>query len=71
MSPCVVNIEIYLCLQMLLMQTELELEKNELTVPKLLYYLQPTIWVMEEIWNTVSELPLVHSKQITQTHRDL
>lgn len=56
---------------MLLMQTELELEKNELTVPKLLYYLQPTIWVMEEIWNTVSELPLVHSKQITQTHRDL
>ncbi|KAH8396173.1 hypothetical protein KR222_004543, partial [Zaprionus bogoriensis] len=51
---------------MLLMQAEQELDKGELTVPKLLYYLQPTIWVMEEIWNTVAELqlvviPLLHS----------
>lgn len=46
-------------LQMLLQQAEVELMKNDLTVPKLLYYLQPTIWVIDEIWTTLAEVDLV------------
>ncbi|KAH8340783.1 hypothetical protein KR059_006884, partial [Drosophila kikkawai] len=38
---------------LLLMQAEDELERNELTMQKLVYYMQPTLWVMEEIWTTM------------------
>ncbi|KAL7744586.1 hypothetical protein ACLKA6_017100 [Drosophila palustris] len=41
---------------LLLSQAEAELEMNELTVPKLLYYMQPTIWTMEVIWHIVGEI---------------
>ncbi|XP_030569333.1 gamma-tubulin complex component 2 homolog isoform X3 [Drosophila novamexicana] len=43
---------------MLLQQAEVEMLKNDLTVPKLLYYLQPTIWVIDEIWTTLAELDM-------------
>lgn len=61
---CIVNIDLLFSSQLLLMQTEMEQEKNRLSVPKLLYYLQPTIWVMEEIWNTIVDLPQVDRKQM-------
>ncbi|EDW06103.2 gamma-tubulin complex component 2 homolog isoform X1 [Drosophila mojavensis] len=43
---------------MLLQQAEMELLKNDLTVAKLLYYLQPTIWVIGEIWTTLAEVDM-------------
>ncbi|KAH8288930.1 hypothetical protein KR054_012439, partial [Drosophila jambulina] len=38
---------------LLLIQAEDELQRNELTMQKLVYYMQPTVWVMEEIWTTL------------------
>jgi len=38
---------------LLLSQAEVELDKNLLTLPKLLYYLQPTMWIMDVMWNCV------------------
>lgn len=49
---------------MLLQQAEVEMLKNDLTVPKLLYYLQPTIWVIDEIWTTLAELDMVSMLRI-------
>lgn len=46
-------------MQLLLSQAEAELEMNELTVAKLLYYMQPTIWIMEVIWHAIGEIHVV------------
>ncbi|EDW82486.1 uncharacterized protein Dwil_GK25106 [Drosophila willistoni] len=43
---------------MLLTQTELEMQQQELTLQKLVYYLRPTIWVMEEVWATLAQMQL-------------
>ncbi|XP_002022831.2 gamma-tubulin complex component 2 homolog isoform X1 [Drosophila persimilis] len=42
----------------LVVQAEQELQQQQLTVQKLLYYLQPTIWVMEELWTTLVNVQL-------------
>ncbi|XP_034140427.1 gamma-tubulin complex component 2 homolog isoform X1 [Drosophila guanche] len=42
----------------LVVQSEKELQQQELTVHKLLYYLEPTIWVMKEIWTTLVDVQL-------------
>ncbi|XP_041449373.1 gamma-tubulin complex component 2 homolog isoform X2 [Drosophila obscura] len=42
----------------LVVQSEQELQQQQLTVQKLLYYLKPTIWVMEEIWTTLVDVQL-------------
>ncbi|XP_034489725.1 gamma-tubulin complex component 2 homolog isoform X2 [Drosophila innubila] len=47
---------------LLLSQAEEELERSELTVAKLLYYLQPTIWIMEVIWNVIGEIQVGNLK---------
>ncbi|KAH8421333.1 hypothetical protein KR009_002058, partial [Drosophila setifemur] len=41
---------------LLLIQAELELQHQLLTMQKLIYYLQPTIWVMEEVWTTMVDV---------------
>ncbi|KAH8325832.1 hypothetical protein KR067_008769, partial [Drosophila pandora] len=43
---------------LLLIQAEQELQLQQLTVQKLLYYLQPTLWVMEEIWTSLVDVQL-------------
>ncbi|XP_017066983.1 gamma-tubulin complex component 2 homolog isoform X2 [Drosophila eugracilis] len=43
---------------LMIVQTEMELRKQELTLQKLLYYLQPTLWVMEEIWTALVDIQL-------------
>lgn len=43
----------------------MELLKNDLTVAKLLYYLQPTIWVIGEIWTTLAEVDMVTHCKLT------
>ncbi|XP_017087980.1 gamma-tubulin complex component 2 homolog isoform X2 [Drosophila bipectinata] len=43
---------------LLLIQAEQELQMQQLTVQKLLFYLHPTKWVMEEIWTSLVDLQL-------------
>ncbi|KAH8273966.1 hypothetical protein KR044_006338, partial [Drosophila immigrans] len=43
---------------MLMSQAESELDNDALTIQKLLYYLQPTMWVMEQLWTTFGEILL-------------
>ncbi|KAH8274889.1 hypothetical protein KR044_009347, partial [Drosophila immigrans] len=47
---------------LLLAEAEAELDSQVLTLPKLLYYLQPTMWVMEGIWSTLGEMQLSNLK---------
>ncbi|EDV96620.1 GH16357 [Drosophila grimshawi] len=44
----------------LLAQAEEQLSDKELTLAKLHYYLQPTTWLMDDIFITVSEIQLQH-----------
>ncbi|XP_043658163.1 gamma-tubulin complex component 2 homolog isoform X2 [Drosophila teissieri] len=43
---------------LLIVQAEQELRQHRLTLQKLLYYLQPTLWVMEEIWTSLVDIQL-------------
>lgn len=43
---------------LLLVQAETELENERLTLPKMLYYMQPTIWIMRDIWGVLSKILL-------------
>ncbi|XP_037723881.1 gamma-tubulin complex component 2 homolog isoform X3 [Drosophila subpulchrella] len=43
---------------LLIVQADAELKHKRLTLQKLLYYLQPTIWVMEEIWTSLVDIQL-------------
>ncbi|KAI8034722.1 gamma-tubulin complex component 2 homolog isoform X1 [Drosophila gunungcola] len=43
---------------LLMVQAEQELRHQQLTIQKLLYYMQPTLWVMEEIWTTLVDIQL-------------
>ncbi|XP_017055579.1 gamma-tubulin complex component 2 homolog isoform X2 [Drosophila ficusphila] len=43
---------------LLIEKAEDELQHGRLTLQKLLYYLQPTLWVMEEIWTTLGAIQL-------------
>ncbi|XP_016977059.1 gamma-tubulin complex component 2 homolog isoform X2 [Drosophila rhopaloa] len=43
---------------LLIVQAEQELHHQQLTIQKLLYYLQPTLWVMEEVWTTLVDIQL-------------
>ncbi|KAH8386582.1 hypothetical protein KR093_001330, partial [Drosophila rubida] len=47
---------------LLLAEAEGELDSQVLTLPKLLYYLQPTMWVMEGLWSTLGEMQLANLK---------
>ncbi|XP_034491015.1 gamma-tubulin complex component 2 homolog [Drosophila innubila] len=47
---------------LLLAQAEAELEQDRLTLPKLLYYMQPTIWIMRDIWASLSKILLCDLK---------
>ncbi|XP_016949576.1 gamma-tubulin complex component 2 homolog isoform X2 [Drosophila biarmipes] len=43
---------------LLIVQADAELRHQRLTLQKLLYYLQPTLWVMEEIWTSLVDIQL-------------
>ncbi|XP_060663571.1 LOW QUALITY PROTEIN: gamma-tubulin complex component 2 homolog [Drosophila nasuta] len=47
---------------LLVAEAEAELDSQALTLPKLLYYLQPTMWVMEGLWSTLGEIQLSNLK---------
>ncbi|ALC49943.1 Grip84, partial [Drosophila busckii] len=48
----------YFALQQLMHRLEQELLNDQLSMAKLLYYLQPTIWMLEELFNTLVQVPL-------------
>ncbi|KMZ10638.1 gamma-tubulin complex component 2 homolog isoform X2 [Drosophila simulans] len=47
---------------LIIVQAEEELRHNRLTLQKLLYYLQPTIWVMHEVWSSLVIIQLSDSR---------
>ncbi|KAM8715891.1 hypothetical protein ACLKA7_002865 [Drosophila subpalustris] len=47
---------------LLLAQAEGELEVNSLTLTKMLYYMQPTLWVMKDMWSVLSKILLFDLK---------
>ncbi|XP_033171232.1 gamma-tubulin complex component 2 homolog isoform X1 [Drosophila mauritiana] len=47
---------------LIIVQAEEELRHNRLTLQKLLYYLQPTIWVMHEVWSSLVIIQLTDSR---------
>ncbi|EDW56163.1 GM22736 [Drosophila sechellia] len=47
---------------LIIVQAEEELRLNRLTLQKLLYYLQPTIWVMHEVWSSLVIIQLSDSR---------
>nr|NP_001162798.1 Gamma-tubulin ring protein 84, isoform E [Drosophila melanogaster]ACZ95332.1 Gamma-tubulin ring protein 84, isoform E [Drosophila melanogaster] len=47
---------------LIIVQAEQELRHNRLTLQKLLYYLQPTMWVMHEVWSSLVIIQLSDSR---------